>query len=225
MASPCADNCGIQLPGGHMPRRTRLVLPGVPLHIVQRGHNRQPCFHTRSDYLVYMDKLAMHASTVGCAIHAYVLMTNHVHMLASFDDVRGPAHLLRLLAQQYSTYLNRRLGKSGSTWEGRYWSCPVPTEQYLFICQRYIELNPVRASIVDRKEDYQWSSYRQNAGIDADRLVTPHELYSRLGTNETERQTGYRGLFAHELTSAELEEIRGGLKNVLPKTRVVKTPE
>lgn len=202
-----------------MPRRARLLLPGVPLHIVQRGHNRQPCFHSRSDYLVYLDKLGMHASTVGCAIHAYVLMTNHVHILASFDDTRGPAHLIRLLGQQYSAYLNRRLGKSGTTWEGRYWSCPVPTEQYLFICQRYIELNPVRAGIVAQKEDYQWSSYRENAGLSVERLVTPHELYGRLGTSEAERQHGYRSLFAHDISSTELKEIREGLKSALPKQK------
>lgn len=195
-----------------MPRRARLLLPGVPVHIVQRGHNRQPCFHNRSDYMVYLDKLSEHASTTGCSVHAYVLMTNHIHILTSFDDVRGPSHLIRLLGQQYSLYLNRRLGRSGTTWEGRYWSCPVPTEQYLLTCQRYIELNPVRAGIVDRQENYQWSSYRGNTGMSHDSLLKPHELYERLGLDQAERQENYRFLFANDLTDAELTELRQGLK-------------
>lgn len=200
-----------------MPRRARLVLPGIPLHIVHRGHNRQPCFHVRSDYLVYLDKLNVHAPAAGCAIHAYVLMTNHVHILTSFDDLSGPSRLMRKLGQQYSSYLNKRLGKSGTTWEGRYWSCPVPTEQYLFICQRYIELNPVRAGLVHRQDHYEWSSYRKNSGLDEQNsIVSPHELYGRLGTTEAIRQESYRKLFAQELTEEELTQIRTGLKEGLP---------
>jgi putative transposase len=195
-----------------MARRARLLLPGTPLHIVQRGHNRQPCFLDRSDYLVYLDKLSEHGSTTGCAIHAYVLMTNHVHLLASFDEISGAPHLFRLLGQQYSRYLNKRLGKSGTTWEGRYWSCPVPTEQYLLTCQRYIELNPVRAGLVKQKEDYCWSSYRGNAGLAEDCMLRPHELYERLGSNDAERQQSYRRLFSQELTEAQLTEVRDGLK-------------
>lgn len=195
-----------------MPRRARLLLPGVPLHIVQRGHNRQPCFHTRSDYMTYLDKLGEHASATGCSVHAYVLMTNHVHLLASFADMRGASHLMHLLGQQYSRYLNKRLGRSGTTWEGRYWSCPVPTEHYLLTCQRYIELNPVRAGITDRQDIYQWSSYRGNAGMRQDNLLTPHELYERLGLTLAERQQRYRGLFTSQLTHAELTALREGWK-------------
>lgn len=208
-----------------MPRRARLVLPGVPLHIVQRGHNRQPCFHSFSDYLVYLDKLRVHATTAGCAIHAYVLMTNHVHILTSFDDVSGPSRLMCKLSQQYSSYLNKRLGKSGSTWEGRYWSCLVPTERYLFICQRYIELNPVRAGLVVRQDQYRWSSYRENAGLgDTHSLLSPHELYGRLGTSEGQRKESYRKLFAKELTEAELTQIRSGLQEELPLEHMAGRP-
>lgn len=203
-----------------MSRRARLVLPGMPLHVVQRGHNRQPCFHTPSDHLVYLEKLSEHASLTGCAIHAYVMMTNHVHILTSFDDISAPARLFRLLAQQYSAYLNRRLGRSGSTWEGRYWSCPVPTEQYLFICQQYIELNPVRAGMVAHQESYRWSSYRGNAGLEEDRLLSRHELYDGLGCNEAERQQNYRSLFNQPLTETELTQLREGFKQTLPDGRV-----
>lgn len=201
-----------------MPRRARLLLPGVPLHIVQRGHNRQPCFHTRSDYMVYLDKLSEHASTTGCSVHAYVLMTNHVHLLTSFDDIQEAPHLIRLLGQQYSAYLNRRLGRTGTTWEGRYWSCPVPTERYLLTCHRYIELNPVRAGIVEQQANYPWSSYRGNVGMKEDKLLTPHELYSGLGRDPAGRHQGYLSLFGDNLTASELVEIRGGFKSYFPST-------
>lgn len=207
-----------------MPRRARLILPGIPLHIVQRGHNRQPCFHSRSDDMVYLDKLTEHAVSTECSVHAYVLMTNHVHILLSFEDMRGPSRLVRLLGQQYTLYLNKRLGRSGTTWEGRYWSCPVPTEPYLLTCQRYIEQNPVRAGMVNQQEHYQWSSYQGNIGLRTDGLLSPHELYQRLGLNEQERQRNYRLLFSRQLTEPELTEIREGLKEATLCGRPARLP-
>lgn len=206
-----------------MPRRPRLLLPGVPLHIIQRGHNRQPCFFSDSDYLVYLEWLGKHACAVRCSIHAYVLMTNHVHILASFDEIALAPELVKRLGQQYTLYLNKRLGRTGSVWEGRYWSHPVPTERYLLICQRYIEANPVRACMVARPDAYRWSSYRGNAGFDDDRLLCPHELYRRLGIDEAERCANYRRLGAHGLDQDESRRFRDLIHAPLPRGRPKKT--
>lgn len=126
---------------------------------------------------------------------------------------------MRRLAQQYTLYLNRRLGRTGSIWEGRFWSHPVPSERYLMKCYRYIEANPVRASIVDHQQRYRWSSYRGNAGFSDDRLLLPHELYWRLGPNEAERLANYRCLSDCELKPDELMEIRGLMNPAAPRGR------
>ena len=191
-----------------MPRRARLLLQGVPLHIIQRGHNRQPCFLDDSDRLTYLGILREHAAAMGCAIHAYVLMTNHVHLLASFEDISAAPDLIRLTGQQYSSYFNRQHCRCGTLWDGRFRSCPVPSERYLLTCQRYIEMNPVRAQMVDRPVHYQWSSYRGNAGICRDELVTPHDVYVWLGRTANERCTAYRRLFIDNLTDKQLRMLR-----------------
>lgn len=196
-----------------MSRRARLLLAGMPLHIIQRGHNKQPCFFSESDHLVYLERLREHACATGCSVHAYVLMTNHVHILASFVDITAAPRLIKHLGQQYSLYLNRRLGRSGTTWEGRYWSCPVPTEHYLLNCYRYIEANPVRARMVERPDQYRWSSYRGNAGLGEDCLLGHHELYLQLGPTDAERQLSYRQLSACDLSDHELARIREGLED------------
>ncbi|WP_338765760.1 transposase [Massilia sp. METH4] len=202
-----------------MSRRPRLLLSGVPLHIIQRGHNRQQCFFSDSDFLVYLEWLRKHGTAIGCSTHAYVLMSNHVHILASFEEVMLAPEMMRRLAQQYTLYLNRRLGRTGSVWEGRFWSHPVPTERYFMKCHRYIEANPVRALMVDHQQRYRWSSYRGNAGFDKDRLLCPHELYRRLGLNETERIMNYRRLSDCELSAEELWEIRGLMNAPAPRGR------
>ncbi|WEF35229.1 transposase [Pseudoduganella chitinolytica] len=191
-----------------MPRQPRLLLQGLPLHIIQRGHNRQACFLREADFLIYLAMLREHARRTECSIHAYVLMTNHVHMLASFADVHRLPELIRLVGQQYAQYLNRRRHSSGTVWDGRYRSSPVPSERYLLVCQRYIELNPVRARMVISPGDYRWSSYRGNAGLVHDALLTPHELYARLGEDTSQRAEGYRALFGEPLTEAQLEALR-----------------
>jgi putative transposase len=201
-----------------MPRRRRLLLPGVPLHIIQVGHNHESCFHHDGDYLTYLALLGEHASSTGCAIHAYVLMTNHVHILASFDEPHGASDLIRLLGQQYSVYLNYRLNRSGTVWGGRYWSCPVPTEKYFFICQRYIELNPVRAG-TGSQQGYRWSSFRGNAGLREDRLLSPHQLYLGLGISDAERQCHYRKLSSYSLSEEEIADFRAAMKeNTVPES-------
>lgn len=191
-----------------MPRRARLLLPGVPLHIIQRGNNRQRCFLQDADYLVYLEWLHDHAGETGCRVHAYVLMSNHVHLLISFDDVTAPGALMKALGEQYVRYFNRRYGRSGTLWEGRYRSCLVQDEQYLLTCQRYIELNPVRAGLVSEPGEYRWSSHAGNTGARTDDLLTPHELYRRFGSGDAQRQQAYAALFLQPLAPASVEAVR-----------------
>lgn len=191
-----------------MPRRPRLQLPGVPQHIIQRGNNRQACFYAEEDYRFYLEWLAEYAKKNGCQVHAYVLMTNHVHLLVSSPRVDGSGVLMKALGQRYVQYVNRRYRRSGTLWEGRFRSCLVQQEAYLFSCQRYIELNPVRAGMVEHPADYRWSSYRCNGQGENDAAVTPHLLYQQLGTTQAERQSNYRALFLSEMDHELLNEIR-----------------
>ncbi|WP_227470646.1 transposase [Massilia sp. YMA4] len=191
-----------------VPRQPRLLLQGVPLHLIQRGHNREACFFREWDYRVYLDTLGEQARRTECSLHAYVLMTNHVHLLASFRDVHRLPDFIRGLGQQYGQYLNRRRRRCSTVWDGRYRSSPIVDGRYLLVCQRYIELNPVRAGIVGRPEDYCWSSYLGNAGVRPDGLLTPHALYSGLGDNPHERYRAYCGLFGQDLSATELEALR-----------------
>jgi len=191
-----------------MPRRARLVLPNVPLHVIQRGNNRQACFLVAKDYRRYLEWLREYADQVGCRIHAYVLMTNHVHLLLSADRVEVPGALMKALGQRYTQYFNRTYQRSGTLWEGRFRSCLVQAEDYLLVCQRYIELNPVRAGMVAHPADYPWSSYRANAQNDGNSVVRPHEVYQRLGQDIRRRQTVYRDLFLNELDPAFVNELR-----------------
>ncbi|HMN28720.1 MAG TPA: transposase, partial [Caldilineaceae bacterium] len=191
-----------------MPRRARLVLPNIPLHIIQRGNNRQACFFADEDYSVYLDWLAEHASKTGCQVHAYVLMTNHVHLLISADEVEAPGLLMKALGQRYVQYVNRTYRRSGTLWEGRFRSCLIQDEIYLLACQRYIELNPVRAGMVAHPAEYRWSSYRANAQSEVDVLVKTHSLYEALGLDAGARQAAYRELFGYELEPALVDEIR-----------------
>ncbi|TWI66503.1 putative transposase [Pseudoduganella lurida] len=191
-----------------MPRRARLLLPGYPLHLIQRGHNRQPCFFQRSDYLVYLNWVRDYAEFYGGAIHAYVLMTNHVHLLATMDDVTMLAPMMKAIAQNYAQYINRRLGRSGSVWEDRFRSSPVTNETYLLTCHQYIELNPVRAGMVAHPGRYRWSSYAGNAGLFVDDLLTPLASYLGLGAMTAQRYGAYRSLFSQALDPAHVQVIR-----------------
>jgi putative transposase len=191
-----------------MPRRARLTLPNVPLHIIQRGNNRQACFFAEDDYRLYLDWLAECAGKTGCQIHSYVLMTNHVHLLVSSDRLDAPGLLMKALGQRYVQYVNRTYRRSGTLWEGRYRSSLIQEDAYLLACQRYIELNPVRAGMVSHPADYHWSSYRVNALGEQDTLIKPHPLYEGLGLDLAARQAVYRDLFHNELESTVIEDIR-----------------
>ena len=191
-----------------MPRRARIALPNVPVHLIQRGNNRQPCFFADEDYRRYLDWLAEYSVKSGCRVHAYVLMTNHVHLLISSDRADAGGALMKSLGQRYVQYVNRVYKRSGTLWEGRFRSCPVQEEDYLLGCQRYIELNPVRANIVAHPAEYRWSSYPANAQGEPDALVHPHPLYAALGNDVVDRQAAYRELFRYELEPGLVDEIR-----------------
>jgi putative transposase len=191
-----------------MPRRARLALPNVPLHIIQRGNNRQACFYADEDYRFYLDWLREHAAKTGCRVHAYVLMTNHVHLLISAERPGAPGALMKALGQRYVQYVNRTYRRSGTLWEGRYRSCLTQEESYLLVCQRYIELNPVRADMVEHPAEYRWSSYRGNAQGEPDSILQPHSLFFALGQDAKSRAAAYRELFRYELEPGLVDEIR-----------------
>lgn len=178
-----------------MPRRPRVHLNDVPLHIVQRGHNREPCFFTEQDYQSYLHWLGEALAESGCALHAYVLMTNHVHLLLTPTKAEAIPKLLISLGRRYVQYINRTYRRTGTLWDSRYKSSLVQAETYLLTCQRYIELNPVRAAMVEDPAHYRWSSYRANGLGQPNARLTPHSLYQALGRTSPERQAAYRALF------------------------------
>lgn len=191
-----------------MPRRARLSLPDIPWHIIQRGNNRSVCFYATEDYQYYLHYLHEFADRFGCALHAYVLMTNHVHLLLTPARDDSAALLMKHLGQRYVQYVNRTYRRSGTLWEGRFRSCLTQGEDYVLACYRYIELNPVRAGMVMRAQDYRWSSYHANALGRAHTLLTPHAEYLRLGRQDGERRENYRALLRAHVDSALTQEIR-----------------
>lgn len=191
-----------------MPRRPRIHLDGVPLHIVQRGHNRAPCFFAEEDYFAYLHWLDEALGEHGCALHAYVLMTNHVHLLLTPAKAAAVPRLVIALGRRYVQYINRSYRRTGTLWDSRYKSSLIQAETYLIDCMRYIELNPVRAAMVDDPAHYRWSSYRANALGQVDARITPHALYRALGRGDAARQAAYRSLFRPHLPQVAIDDIR-----------------
>ena len=191
-----------------MPRRARLSLPGIPWHIIQRGNNRSACFYADEDYHRYLDTLKEQAEKFGCLVHAYVLMTNHVHLLITPEKEGSASLLMKHLGQRYVQYINRTYKRSGTLWEGRFRSCLTQSEEYVLACYRYIELNPVRANMANHPRDYPWSSYCTNAEGKFSELVAPHEQYSNLGIDEDLRQAVYKGLFKGHIDAEIIKDIR-----------------
>lgn len=191
-----------------MPRHARLRVAGIPFHVIQRGHNRQPCFFSVADRDYYLAELRQQAARHGVAVHAYVLMTNHVHLLMTSADADGIPELMKLLGQRYVRYVNQRQQRTGTLWAGRYRSCLVDTEGYLLVCHRYIELNPVRAGMVEHAGEYRWSSYRANALGEPGQLLSPHPVMESLGRDPADRHAAYRELFRNDLEPHVLEQIR-----------------
>ena len=190
-----------------MARRRRISCPGIAQHLIQRGNNRQSCFADEHDMVAFGGWLCDYSARYGVAIHAWVFMTNHIHLLATPEGEDGVSQMMQALGRRYVRYFNSRHSRTGTLWEGRYRSCLVDSDEYLFQCQRYIELNPVRAKMVAAPGEYRWSSYRANAHGKYSRLVTPHSLYQQLGKDDDGRQAAYRRLFTEQLPAGIVETI------------------
>ena len=178
-----------------MARLPRIVVPNQPLHIMHRGNNRQDVFENTEDMARIKDDIKVSLSKTGCALHAYVIMTNHLHLLLTPPSKEALAGYMQSMANRYVRYFNATRKRTGTIWEGRYKSCLVDSDRYLFALYRYIEMNPVRAGMVDQTSDYRWSSYHHNAlGVD-DELITEHELYCELSVDQHDRIKSYQNLF------------------------------
>lgn len=191
-----------------MPRRARLAVAGIPWHIIQRGNNRSACFYAEADYRRYLQDLGEQAGKYGCRIHAYCLMTNHVHLLVTPELAESAGLMMKNIGQRYVQYINRSYRRTGTLWEGRFRSCLTQDETYVLACYRYIELNPVRACIVDHPAEYAWSSYRFNGQGQMNALLDPHPQYLALGRSMEERRSRYRDLFRAHLEPGMIDEIR-----------------
>lgn len=191
-----------------MARLGRYFLPDQPLHIIQRGNNRAPVFLHAEDYARYREWLAEAAALQGCAVHAYVLMTNHVHLLVTPERADSVPRLMQSLGRRYVRYVNARHRRTGTLWEGRYRAAPIDSEAYFLACCRYIELNPVRARMVAHPRGYRWSSYAAHAHGASDPLARDHRLYRALGASAAERQQAYRALFRAALGDEFLDALR-----------------
>lgn len=192
-----------------MARLPRFELPGQPQHVIQRGNNRQSIFRAQGDYHYYLEKLGEAVDKRSCDIHAYVLMTNHVHLLVTPHHASSIGKVMQTLGRYYVQYFNHRYNRTGTLWEGRYKATLIDTEQYLLTCMRYIELNPVRAkNMVKHPSDYRWSSYRCNALGEANALITPHHEYYNLDSTGAKRQAAYRQLFRFQIPQETLFAIR-----------------
>lgn len=199
-----------------MPRKPRYYLPGVPVHIVQRGNNRDPIFFDDSDYSTYLRWLAEGARRYECKIHAYVLMTNHVHLLATPKTQDTISRMMQYVGRHYVPYINHTYGWTGTLWEGRYKGSLIQDEQYLLTCMRYIELNPVRADMVKHPRQYKWTSYPANAYGKDNPLITPHECYMALGRSSPARQQAYRDLFKAPMEEETIHAIRSAWQTGTP---------
>jgi putative transposase len=199
-----------------MPRKPRFFLPGAPVHAIQRGNNRQAVFFDDEDYRVYLGWLKLAGEKYDCRIHAYVLMTNHVHLLVTPNQRDSLSGLFQYVGRHYVAYVNHTYGRTGTLWEGRYKASLIEEERYLLTCYRYIEMNPVRAGMVNSPEQYDWSSYRYNALGEENPLLFPHPIYGRLAKTDDKRQAVYRALFNTALDATQLDEVRVSTQSGTP---------
>ena len=199
-----------------MPRKPRFYLPGVPVHLVQRGHCRDPIFFDRQDYVTYLHWVKVSSTKYDIAIHAFVLMTNHVHILVTPKNGPEISLFMQFIGRRYVPYINHKYGRSGSLCEGRYKASLVQEEDYFLKVMRYIELNPVRANMVDALGHYRWSSYCHNCGVKKIKFIEFHQTYLALGSTEPLRSQAYIDLFQQDLTSAEMKHMRAAWQTGTP---------
>lgn len=186
-----------------MARLPRLTVPGYPHHLIQRGNNRQAIFESKADYELLLALLEEHAARQQVALHSYVLMSNHFHVLATPSTGEGIPHMMQAVGRQYVRHFNLRHGRSGTLWEGRYKSTLIQAERYLLACMVYIDLNPVRAGLAADPAEYPWSSHRHYVGGQTQRLITPHPLYWELGNTPFARDLAYSELVRSGISEGE----------------------
>ena len=178
-----------------MARLPRLVIPDHPMHIMHRGNNKQHIFNTEDDMVRIKEDISYGLKKSGCCLHAYVIMSNHLHLLVTPESKEQLAIFMQAMANRYVRYFNSLHKRTGTIWEGRYKSCLVDSDSYLFSLYKYIEMNPVKASMVNNASEYPWSSYPYNALGEPDKLITEHNLYTALGKTSELRCHSYKGLF------------------------------
>ena len=196
--------------------RPRAVMAGETLHIIQRGNNRGACFLDDEDRERYLAALLRASRRARCHVHAYVLMTNHVHVLATAGDANAPARMMKTLGCTYVRHFNERYERTGTLWEGRYRSSRIDSERYFLQCSRYVELNLVRAGLAGTPWEWRWSSFRSNADGQPDALVQPHALYLALGSTSSERREAYRALFSTPVAQPVIDSIRRATNKGIP---------
>lgn len=191
-----------------MPRKARLLLDGIPLHLIQRGNNRSTCFYADDDYAYFLELLGDQCRALDIQLHAYCLMTNHTHLLLTPEKACAVSKLMKRLGQRYVQRINRLYRRTGTLWEGRFKSALVSSDRYLLACYRYIELNPMRAGMVEHPGEYRWSSYRINAQHGLGQLITPHPNYLDLAPDPEQRREAYRELFRTALEPGLVDQLR-----------------
>jgi putative transposase len=199
-----------------MPRLPRVMSPGLPQHLVQRGNNREPCFFAESDYSTYLRWLERAALAYRVSVHAYVLMPNHVHLLATPGVEGGISRMMQYLGRQYVQYINRTHHRSGTLWERRFLASLVETDGCLLSLYRYIESNPVRAGMVEAPEQYPWSSARAHVSPNEATFLVDHEIYLGLGATPRARADAYLGFARTPINDVVLAEIRLAIKRGVP---------
>lgn len=196
-----------------MARLPRLSLPGIPQHVLQRGHNMLPSFFCSEDYELYLEYLSDAVEKYAVCLHAYCLMPNHVHLLMTPKARAGISRVLQDLGRRYVRQINYQYQRRGTLWEGRYHSCLIEDSAYLLKTYRYIEFNPVRSGIVDLPEDYPWSSYHTNAGGQSNYLITPHDYYLKLADTDEGRRYVYKQFLKSNESGQFLAMIRGATQS------------
>lgn len=199
-----------------MPRKPRMYLAGIPAHVVQRGNNRDACFFCDEDYQFYLEVLGQGLRRYHVDLHAYCLMTNHVHFLMTPDDESGISRVMQHIGRLYVSYINRTYHRSGTLWEGRHKSSLINADEYLLKCYRYIEMNPVADGLVTTPEQYQWSSYGWHAFGKVNPLISDHTLYDALGRTADDRHDTYRELFKTQILDADIHAIKNNLSYNYP---------
>jgi putative transposase len=196
-----------------MPRQARVIIPNTPHHIVQRGHNRQVVFTSDDDFSFYKENLTHYKEEFGCKVYAYCFMSNHVHLLIDpGDEPESISLTIKRVAGRQTRYVNKLKKRTGSLWEGRFKSSVVSTQEYLLVCCRYIELNPLRAAMVSKLSEYRWSSYTCKTNGQEDKLIDFDSQYMGLGNNALDRQSAYKKFMKDSIPESELKVIREALQ-------------